>query len=309
MSEKMALSRARENHSITLICQVCGKPFQVRKSYYEFQNRKNNEVKFCSRNCYRVYRGYNERVTYTCIICGKKTVVRKSKADKYTRFCSLKCRKIWGARERERRKELKRLKPKKISSGQFKKGHIPWSSGKKGLHLSPNSEFKKADPRTKVPWTEYRKQKISKKIKEYRNQSKVATLYSIRMKQNNPSKRPEVKQKLRLARLKQVFPVRDTSIEIALQGELDRRGVVYKKHLSVCDVCQPDIVFPNKQVAIFADGDYFHSKEFKNGLAWEKDRRQNKILSENGWVSLRFWEHEIKHDVVSCVDKIIEVLN
>jgi hypothetical protein len=27
--------------------------------------------------------------------------------------------------------------------GQFKKGHIPWSKGKKGIHLSPQSEFKK----------------------------------------------------------------------------------------------------------------------------------------------------------------------
>ena len=29
------------------------------------------------------------------------------------------------------------------NSGEFKKGHTPWNKGKKGIHLSPDSEFKK----------------------------------------------------------------------------------------------------------------------------------------------------------------------
>ncbi len=32
-----------------------------------------------------------------------------------------------------------------MNSGQFKKGLIPWNKGKKGIHLSPRTEFKKGE--------------------------------------------------------------------------------------------------------------------------------------------------------------------
>ena len=32
-----------------------------------------------------------------------------------------------------------------MSSGNFKKGHVPWNKGKKGIHLSPETEFKKGE--------------------------------------------------------------------------------------------------------------------------------------------------------------------
>lgn len=31
----------------------------------------------------------------------------------------------------------------KLNNGKFKKGQIPWNKGLKGIHLSPNTEFKK----------------------------------------------------------------------------------------------------------------------------------------------------------------------
>jgi hypothetical protein len=30
-----------------------------------------------------------------------------------------------------------------MNKGNFKKGHIPWNKGKKGIHCSPRTEFKK----------------------------------------------------------------------------------------------------------------------------------------------------------------------
>lgn len=110
--------------------------------------------------------------------------------------------------------------------------------------------------------------------------------------------------KLRVARLKQVFPKKDSSIEVAMQEELDRRNIFYEKHTSVCDVCQPDIMFSEEKVAVFADGDYWHSKDFKNGKIWKRDRHQDCVLKENGWFSLRFWGSEIRDDVSRCVDTI-----
>jgi len=118
----------------------------------------------------------------------------------------------------------------------------------------------------------------------------------------------EAKQKIREKRLKQVIPTKDTSIEVALQKELTKRDIAYEKHLSVCGTCQPDIVFPKLQVAVFADGNYYHSKTFDNGKRWKNDRRQEKILQEKGWTPIRFWGHEIKKDVSSCVDQIVSAL-
>jgi len=112
----------------------------------------------------------------------------------------------------------------------------------------------------------------------------------------------ETRAKLRAARLKQIIPTKDTSIEVALQAELDRRDAIYDRHVPVCGICQPDIVFSDKMVAVFADGDYWHSKEFDDGKRWENDRRQDKVLRENGWAVIRFWESEINDNASLCVD-------
>jgi len=163
------------------------------------------------------------------------------------------------------------------------------SEANKGKHPSEETREKMSESRKGKPFSEEHKIKIG-----LSNKGKCFS--------------EEHKEKLREQRLKRVFPTKDTSIEVLLQEELTRRGLIFEKHIPVCGVCQPDIVFSTKQVAIFADGDYFHSKEFNNGLAWEKDRRQEKILKENGWIPLRFWEHDINDNIENCVNEIISVM-
>ncbi len=115
----------------------------------------------------------------------------------------------------------------------------------------------------------------------------------------------EHKRKLRMARLNQVLPTKDTSIEVATQHELDKRGITYETHIPVCGICQPDIVFPSEKVAVQCDGDYWHSKDFKDGLVWERDRHQDKVLRWAGWSVLRFWGSQIRENVKGCVDRIV----
>lgn len=112
---------------------------------------------------------------------------------------------------------------------------------------------------------------------------------------------PDVKKKVRAHRLNQVFPRKDTNIERKLQKELRSRGLIFETHKSVLGICQPDIVFPEKRIAVFADGDYWH--RVREG-ARAKDVFQTMMLSANGWKVLRFWEHRIKVDVKGCVDVI-----
>ena len=87
------------------------------------------------------------------------------------------------------------------------------------------------------------------------------------------------------------------------------RKIEYDTHIPLCKTCIPDIVFKDKKLAVFADGDYWHSKEFNGGKTWSRDRKQEEVLVNNGWSYLRFWEHEINYDVVKCVDEIIGELN
>jgi len=114
----------------------------------------------------------------------------------------------------------------------------------------------------------------------------------------------ETIDKIREARLRQVLPKKDTIIEVAIQKGLDYLGIHYEKHLPVCDICQPDIVFPEKKVAIFCDGNYWHNRP----KAKEKDMKQNEILIENHWKILRLWEHEINEDLNDCINRILEIL-
>lgn len=116
---------------------------------------------------------------------------------------------------------------------------------------------------------------------------------------------PDVKKKVRAHRLSQVFPRKDTIIERKLQKELKLRGIVFETHKPVLGICQPDIVFPEKHIAVFADGHYWHKVHEGAGA---KDTFQTMMLCANSWKVLRFSEHQIKTDVKSCVDIIEETV-
>jgi DNA mismatch endonuclease (patch repair protein) len=114
----------------------------------------------------------------------------------------------------------------------------------------------------------------------------------------------ESKRKIRLARLKQVFPQKDTKIEVLMQTEFTRRGIKFSKHLPVCDICQTDIAFSEQKIAVFCDGDYWHNLP----RYVERDKRITGILEANGWKVYRFWEHEILASPNQCVDRLKEVV-
>ncbi len=133
-------------------------------------------------------------------------------------------------------------------------------------------------------------------------------------KKNSPISRSE-----NMRRIKS----KDTSIEIILRKELWKRNLRYRKNLK--DVYgKPDIVFKKKKVAIFADSEFWHGKQLLEGKYipktntefWvkkisrniERDKEVNIFLEQEGWTILRFWEKDIRANVVDCADKIEEVL-
>jgi DNA (cytosine-5)-methyltransferase 1 len=115
---------------------------------------------------------------------------------------------------------------------------------------------------------------------------------------------------------------RDTGPEIRFRKALWKYGIRY--HLYSNDLPgKPDIVLPNKQIAIFIDGDFWHGNQWKKrDLAsleeqfpnhkqayWpekihrnmERDISNTDRLLKEGWRVLRFWTSDIEQDLDTCI--------
>lgn len=115
---------------------------------------------------------------------------------------------------------------------------------------------------------------------------------------------------------------KDTKPELMLRNELWKRGLRYRKNYKKL-VGKPDIVFVGKKIAIFVDGKMWHGynwehqkNDFKSHCEFwihkieqniERDSVVNKMLTEQGWQVLRFWDFEIKKDVVACANQIEQI--
>ena len=111
----------------------------------------------------------------------------------------------------------------------------------------------------------------------------------------------------------------NTTPELLLRKELWRLG--YRYRLNVAKLKgKPDLVFNKYKLIIFVDGEFWHGYNWlekkpkikANRKYWikkiernmERDLENNNHLVSNGYVVLRFWEHEIKRDLAGCIKKI-----
>jgi DNA mismatch endonuclease, patch repair protein len=115
---------------------------------------------------------------------------------------------------------------------------------------------------------------------------------------------------------------KNTSIEIGFRKALWARGVRYRVHYKKLPG-KPDIAFPSKRVAVFIDGDFWHGytwkslekvppKEYWQGKINKtiaRDKKYTKQLEGEGWLVLRFWEHEIKENLNKCILKVLKAIN
>jgi len=170
-------------------------------------------------------------------------------------------------------------------AGESLKGRKTWSKGLTSDPTKPNY-----DPRIPQSW-------LGKTFSSTHRQNLAESHIGYEMPE-------EQKAKIRIARLRQVLPVRDTKIEIAIQDELRRRGITFKKHVVLLGKYQVDLLLKEK-LDVECDGIYWHN--YPHGT--EKDRIRVKELTSAGFVVLRFWGSEIREDVNSCVDKICEEMN
>ena len=110
-----------------------------------------------------------------------------------------------------------------------------------------------------------------------------------------------------------------TKVELVLAKALYSRELRYRKNNRTI-LGTPDFSFKKYKVAVFADGDFWHGKDWdkrRNKLGanagyWfdkierniERDYKVNKHLRENGWTVLRFWESDIKKNLDKIADYV-----
>ena len=207
------------------------------------------------------------------------------------------------------------MKGKKQSDFQKKRAKEANIGNKNGVgHIvSIEHRNKLAELRRNNPGTNTGKKFSKETIKRMsKGQKKAHWKYN-----KTPKEVIEICRKISVARSKQILPLQDTSIEMLLQNELSKRGVVFEKHKNIYGL--PDI-FIKPNICIFADGDYWHANPLRFDLGKkirfgekiltaeqirEKDEKTTKRLTDLGYRVFRFWESDIKKDVKSCVDKIL----
>lgn len=115
-----------------------------------------------------------------------------------------------------------------------------------------------------------------------------------------------------------------TKPELLFRKSLWGKGYRYRVNVKKL-AGSPDIVLSRYKVAIFIDGEFWHGYDWKqkrekiksNRKFWipkiernmERDQENNNKLKDAGYMVFRFWESEIKKDLDTCVQKVIEYIS
>nr|WP_248279243.1 very short patch repair endonuclease [Brevibacterium sp. 'Marine'] len=115
---------------------------------------------------------------------------------------------------------------------------------------------------------------------------------------------------------------RDTKPEIAVRRALHRRGWRFRIEFHALQNDKRrtvDIAFTRHRLAIQIDGCFWHGCKDHfvlpkaNRQYWKdkitrnqaRDLETNQLLKEDGWIVLRFWEHESIESIVSIIENTL----
>lgn len=117
---------------------------------------------------------------------------------------------------------------------------------------------------------------------------------------------------------------KDTKPELLFRKALWAEGVKgYRLHWKKVSG-RPDIAFPQKKVAIFINGCFWHRcpncklpMPQSNTFFWkekfdkniERDKRKIKLLEEAAWNIVIVWECELKNSLKDCINKVKILIN
>lgn len=138
------------------------------------------------------------------------------------------------------------------------------------------------------------------------------------MKHQNLETTPKISNRMSNVKLKG-----DTA-ETILAKTIWHLGIRYRKNYKTLPG-SPDIAITKHKLAIFVDGEFWHGKDWeykkkklkKNRDYWiekieenmERDKRNDELLKQSGWIPIHFWEKEVLKDTEKCVDKILLIID
>lgn len=179
------------------------------------------------------------------------------------------------------------------TKSQFKKGHKGYTYWKgknrsegtkekiklkhKGKHFSPKTEFKRG-------------RKVIKDRIWLKNQSD--SLKDFYQTEEGIKRRKEISQTIKTSRANQIFPLKDSSIEIKIREFLDNLKIEYFQHkyMNIKHSYQCDFFIPSLNLVVEVDGDYWH----KYPIGKDIDNIRTRELLNQGFKVLRLWEQEIR---------------
>lgn len=114
---------------------------------------------------------------------------------------------------------------------------------------------------------------------------------------------------------------KDTKPEKIVMESLESHGLTFERHANDLPG-RPDIVFRDKRLAVFIEGDFWHGWRFplwkhKLSLKWQqkiettraRDQKNIRKLRREYWRVLRIWEHQVERDPDDCILRILNLLN
>lgn len=113
---------------------------------------------------------------------------------------------------------------------------------------------------------------------------------------------------------------RNTKPEIAFRKSLWAMGFRHRVKSKLSG--KPDIVYPALKIVIFVDGCFcrrcseLYQRPNTRAEFWEdkisgnvdRDRENDHLLKEQGWIVIRVWEHEIKAFLADCIGRLVTIL-
>ncbi len=196
------------------------------------------------------------------------------------------------------------------SRTSFQKGH----KINLGRHFSEEFGKKIVETRRKnnsYKFSEETRKKLSESQKKRMANPELKKRMSLSQKKRFSS--PEEIRRAIERRAKQVFPIKDTKIEVKIQNFLKQLKIefVTHKYMQIEHAYQCDIFVPSLNLIIECDGDRYHfnPKKFKKDdkiykdtplkkamtaeEKWKLDANRTREMEEKGLKVLRLWESEI----------------
>lgn len=227
----------------------------------------------------------------------------------------------------------------KLGSGRI--GKPPWNKGKKGVQVPwnkgiPQSEAAKEKNRLahigktshnygKPAWNKGLKNTY-RHTEEWKRKSSLRQMGEGNHRYGKPAHNRGKRvskttlKKMKANRANQVFPYKDTSIEIVIQNELNKLGIDFEKHKTFRiknGYHQVDIFVPLKNLVIEINGCFWHGCQtcYPNMIDYKLPQFDNIIRDDNVRNSLsekgnfiELWEHNIIDNLNGWVDLIKSIM-